>query len=149
MGFGFASVTTPMQLIQDWKHTCQCAGLVGKAFMAFESIGWFGYFGFPESARPWQNQLLWDKSSSCSIDINQSWICGILYAIFGYQVFAESSQHSLITARRPLSVLQTAFLDSLGADVERLKGCLQPVRPACLFLGFILPPAITSQSTRC
>lgn len=61
------------------------AGLVGKAFMAFESIGWFGYFGFPESARPWQNQLLWDKSGSCSIDINKKWICGILYAIFGYQ----------------------------------------------------------------
>ncbi|KAL3155144.1 hypothetical protein ABBQ38_011200 [Trebouxia sp. C0009 RCD-2024] len=60
------------------------AGLVGKAFMAFESIGWFGYFGFPESARPWQNQLLWD-AKRCSIDINQSWICGILYAIFGYQ----------------------------------------------------------------
>ena len=60
--------------------------------MAFESIGWFGYFGFPESARPWQNQLLWDKSGSCSIDINQSWICGILYAIFGYQVISESNR---------------------------------------------------------
>lgn len=90
---------------------CQCAGLVGKAFMAFESIGWFGYFGFPESARPWQNQLLWDKSSSCSIDINQSWICGILYAIFGYQVITKSSKRNLNhSGMQPVSVPQNEFV---------------------------------------
>lgn len=75
--------------------------------MAFESIGWFGYFGFPASARPWQNQLLWDKSSSCSIDINQSWICGILYAIFGYQVLTESNKRDSTTVRSLLHSPQT------------------------------------------
>lgn len=79
--------------------------------MAFESIGWFGYFGFPESARPWQNQLLWDKSSSCSIDINQSWICGILYAIFGYQVITKSSKRNLNhSGMQPVSVPQNEFV---------------------------------------
>ena len=103
--------------------------------MAFESIGWFGYFGFPESARPWQNQLLWDKSSSCSIDINQSWICGILYAIFGYQVtnqnqtckiqFLQIDSKPKKKAVQSQSVPQNAFLDQLCIDVEHLVGMLK------------------------
>ena len=98
-GLGCFDTSTNTGLQTAVTQIYQCAGLVGKAFMAFESIGWFGYFGFPESARPWQNQLLWDKSSSCSIDINQSWICGILYAIFGYQVITKSSKGNLNQAQ--------------------------------------------------
>lgn len=62
------------------------AGLVGRAMYAFESVGWFGYFGFPTSARPWQNQILYDWSARCPINIQDNWACGILYAIIGYQV---------------------------------------------------------------
>lgn len=61
------------------------AGLVGRSFIGFESVGWFGYFGFPTSARPWQNQILWNWSAKCNSNIQTNWECGILYAIFGYQ----------------------------------------------------------------
>ena len=61
-------------------------GLVGRSFIGFESVGWFGYFGFPTSARPWQNQILWNWSAKCNSNIQINWECGILYAIFGYQV---------------------------------------------------------------
>jgi len=63
-----------------------CAGLVGRSFVGFESVGWFGYYGFPTSARPWQNQTLWNWSQKCNSNIQTNWYCGILYAIFGYQV---------------------------------------------------------------
>lgn len=62
------------------------AGLVGRSFVGFESVGWFGYYGFPTSARPWQNQTLWNWSQKCNSNIQTNWYCGILYAIFGYQV---------------------------------------------------------------
>ena len=62
------------------------AGLVGRAMEAFQSVGWFGYFAFPTSARPWQNQILYDWSDRCPINIQDNWACGILYAIIGYQV---------------------------------------------------------------
>ncbi|KAA6417637.1 MAG: iron permease FTR1 [Trebouxia sp. A1-2] len=61
------------------------AGLVGRSFVGFESVGWFGYYGFPTSARPWQNQTLWNWSQKCNSNIQTNWECGILYAIFGYQ----------------------------------------------------------------
>lgn len=61
------------------------AGLVGRSFVGFESVGWFGYYGFPTSARPWQNQTLWNWSQKCNSNIQTNWYCGILYAIFGYQ----------------------------------------------------------------
>ncbi|KAA6416631.1 MAG: high-affinity iron permease, partial [Trebouxia sp. A1-2] len=59
--------------------------LVGRSFVGFESVGWFGYYGFPTSARPWQNQTLWNWSQKCNSNIQTNWECGILYAIFGYQ----------------------------------------------------------------
>lgn len=59
---------------------------MGRAIVSFQSVGWFGYNDFPESARPWQNKVLYDWSARCPINIQDNWACGILSAIIGYQV---------------------------------------------------------------
>jgi high-affinity iron transporter len=60
------------------------AGMFSRAVTYWQQLGWFGYFGLPESDRPWQNQFLWDKSACCSQDINQNGFFGILSALLGY-----------------------------------------------------------------
>ena len=80
------------------------AGLVGRAMYAFESVGWFGYFGFPTSARPWQNQILYDWSARCPINIQDNWACGILYAIIGYQVKSLHMSRANVRCLRPRQV---------------------------------------------
>ena len=62
------------------------AGLFSRAVTYWQQLGWFGYFGLPESDRPWQNQFLWDKSGCCSQDINKNGFFGILSALLGYTV---------------------------------------------------------------
>ncbi len=49
---------------------CRAAGMSARAFSLFQSVGWFGYAGYPNSARPWQNKQLWDWSHCCS-----AWTC--------------------------------------------------------------------------
>ena len=71
---------------RDCTPSCSVAGLTGRAIVSFQTIGWFGYYGQPTSAQPWQNQQLWDWSACCSEDISKNVFFGILYAIFGYTV---------------------------------------------------------------
>ena len=57
-----------------------------RAFTLFQSVGWFGYAGYPDSARPWQNKQLWDWSHCCSMDVQQNRFFGLVSALFGYTV---------------------------------------------------------------
>jgi hypothetical protein len=49
-------------------------------------VGWFGYYGYPNSARPWQNKQLWDWSRCCSMDVTNNKFFGLVSALFGYTV---------------------------------------------------------------
>jgi len=60
--------------------------MTARAFTAFQSVGWFGYAGYPDSARPWQNKQLWDWSHCCSMDVQQNRFFGLVAALFGYTV---------------------------------------------------------------
>ena len=60
-----------------------------RAFTLFQSVGWFGYAGYPNSARPWQNKQLWDWSHCCSADVQQNRFFGLIAALFGYTVRAR------------------------------------------------------------
>ena len=61
-------------------------GMTARAFTSFQSVGWFGYAGYPDSARPWQNKQLWDWSRCCSMDVQQNRFFGLVGALFGYTV---------------------------------------------------------------
>ena len=76
-------------------------GLVSRAMVAFQSVGWFGYDAYPTSARPWQNQVLYDWSARCPINIQDNWACGIMYAIIGYQVNLLMLHHSCLSYSMP------------------------------------------------
>ncbi len=65
------------------------AGMSARAFTLFQSVGWFGYAGYPNSARPWQNKQLWDWSHCCSADVQQNRFFGLIAALFGYTVRAR------------------------------------------------------------
>lgn len=65
------------------------AGMSARAFSLFQSVGWFGYAGYPNSARPWQNKQLWDWSHCCSADVQQNRFFGLIGALFGYTVCAR------------------------------------------------------------
>ena len=52
----------------------------------WQTVNWFGYFGYPMSERPWQNKQLWDWTACCSDQITQNGFFGILGAVFGYNV---------------------------------------------------------------
>ena len=60
--------------------------MTARAFTSFQSEGWFGYAGYPDSARPWQNKQLWDWSHCCSMDVQQNRFFGLIAALFGYTV---------------------------------------------------------------
>lgn len=94
------------------------AGLVGRAIVAFQSVGWFGYNNFPESARPWQNHILYDWSARCPINIQDNWACGILYAIVGYQVCCFTAMTFLCWANIKCSVAwqSTAYIGGLSVS---------------------------------
>ena len=52
----------------------------------YQSVGWFGYAGYPNSARPWQTKQLWDWSGCCSMDVQKNRFFGLVSALFGYTV---------------------------------------------------------------
>ena len=64
----------------------RCTGLTARGITAFQSAGWFGYYGYPASAQPWQNRTLWDWSRCCSSDVTKNKFFGLLGALFGYTV---------------------------------------------------------------
>ena len=65
---------------------CCAAGMSARAFTLFQSVGWFGYAGYPNSVRPWQNKQLWDWSHCCSMDVQRNRFFGLIAALFGYTV---------------------------------------------------------------
>ena len=62
------------------------AGLTAHGFTSLQSAGWFGYYGYPASAQPWQNRVLWDWSRCCSSDVTRNRFFGLMGALFGYTV---------------------------------------------------------------
>lgn len=60
------------------------AGLTARGITYFQFVGWFGYYGYPNSARPWQNKQLWDWSGCCSMDVVKNKFFGLISALFGY-----------------------------------------------------------------
>lgn len=60
------------------------AGMTARTVLYWQTVNWFGYFGYPMSARPWQNKQLWDWSACCSDQITRNGFFGILGAVFGY-----------------------------------------------------------------
>lgn len=61
-------------------------GLTARGFTYFQFAGWFGYYGYPNSARPWQNKQLWDWSRCCNMDVTYNKFFGLVSALFGYTV---------------------------------------------------------------
>ena len=62
------------------------AGFTARGMVYFQSAGWFGYYGYPNDARPWQNKQLWDWSGCCSMDVQKNRFFGLVAALFGYTV---------------------------------------------------------------
>ncbi|CAK0737138.1 hypothetical protein CVIRNUC_000861 [Coccomyxa viridis] len=60
------------------------AGFTARGMVYFQSAGWFGYYGYPNDARPWQNKQLWDWSGCCSMDVQKNRFFGLVAALFGY-----------------------------------------------------------------
>ena len=52
----------------------------------WQTINWFGYFGYPMSERPWYNKTIWNWNACCSDQITSNGFFGILGAVFGYIV---------------------------------------------------------------
>lgn len=68
-----------------------CAGFTARGMVYFQSAGWFGYYGYPNDARPWQNKQLWDWSGCCSMDVQKNRFFGLVAALFGYTVRPETT----------------------------------------------------------
>lgn len=116
-------------------------GLVSRAMVAFQSVGWFGYDAYPTSARPWQNQVLYDWSARCPINIQDNWACGIMYAIIGYQVNLLMLHHPCLSYSMPCppacSGLRAAwlqFVDLWCSSVYSLGYLTDVQQPACDFV---------------
>jgi hypothetical protein len=89
--FGFIASCLMLFLYERWwlqilcisQHPCQAgpcndasapasfAGFTARGMTYYQSVGWFGYAGYPNSARPWQTKQLWDWSGCCSMDLYQ------------------------------------------------------------------------------
>ena len=67
------------------------AGFTARGMVYFQSAGWFGYYGYPNEARPWQNKQLWDWSGCCSMDVQKNRFFGLVAALFGYTVRPETT----------------------------------------------------------
>jgi hypothetical protein len=107
------------QLLQLLRRIGGCgAGLTARGFTYFQFAGWFGYYGYPNSARPWQNRQLWDWSGCCSMDVTVNKFFGLVSALFGYTVSSSSCTVQKLS-RSPVSFdpvlpLPTSF-KALGA----------------------------------
>ncbi len=60
--------------------------MTARGITYFQFVGWFGYYGYPDSARPWQNKQLWDWSNCCNMDVTKNKFFGLIAALFGYTV---------------------------------------------------------------
>ncbi|KAK9865546.1 hypothetical protein WJX84_002270 [Apatococcus fuscideae] len=60
------------------------AGMTARTVNYWQTINWFGYFGYPMSERPWYNKTIWNWNACCSDQITSNGFFGILGAVFGY-----------------------------------------------------------------
>ena len=89
------------------------AGLTARTILYWQTVNWFGYFGYPMSERPWQNKQIWDWSACCSDQITQNGFFGILGAVFGYTVRLQDPLCNLckpcLALRVPLPLQSASF----------------------------------------
>lgn len=93
------------------------AGLTARAFNFFQMAGWFGYYGYPNSARPWQNKQLWDWSHCCSQDVNQNRFFGLISALFGYTVGASIPSFGHFFQPVSIELMESGSLAFLAHDI--------------------------------